>query len=212
MESESTRLQAPYTARTPRERMLEAMMRIASEKGYEAATVTDIAAAAEVPEAVFFETFGDKEGCFLEAYDASVKVLVAHISNAFEAAGGRPWPQRIAAALRALVELVAAESEMARMAMVEVTAIGEDARARYRAALERFSAYLDEGRAYSEQGETLPPDTARLAVGGAASMIFDEVRAGRGPELERILPDLVFTVLMPYLGPEAAGEEMRRVA
>ena len=43
-------------------------------------------------------------------------------------------------------------------------------------------------------------------------MIFDEVRAGRGPELERILPDLVFAVLMPYLGPEAAEEEMRRVA
>ena len=42
-------------------------------------------------------------------------------------------------------------------------------------------------------------------------MIFDEVRAGRGPELKRILPDLVFAVLMPYLGPEAAEDEMRRV-
>ena len=28
----------------------------------------------------------------------------------------------------------------------------------------------------------------------------------------RILPDLVFAVLMPYLGPEAAEDEMRRVA
>ena len=43
-------------------------------------------------------------------------------------------------------------------------------------------------------------------------MIFDEIRAGRGAELERILPDLVFAVLMPYLGPEAAKAEMRRVA
>ena len=32
------------------------------------------------------------------------------------------------------------------------------------------------------------------------------------PELIRILPDLVFAVLMPYLGPEAAEDEMRRVA
>jgi hypothetical protein len=43
-------------------------------------------------------------------------------------------------------------------------------------------------------------------------MIFDEIRAGRGPDLERLLPDLVFAVLMPYLGPEAAEEEMHRVA
>jgi hypothetical protein len=28
----------------------------------------------------------------------------------------------------------------------------------------------------------------------------------------RILPDLVFAVLMPYLGPETAEEEMHRVA
>ncbi len=42
-------------------------------------------------------------------------------------------------------------------------------------------------------------------------MIFDEIRAGRAPDLVHILPDLVFAVLMPYLGPAAAEEEMGRV-
>jgi hypothetical protein len=98
------------------------------------------------------------------------------------------------------------------MAMVEVTAIGESTRERYRAALERFVPFLDEGRAYSGQGDALPADTARLAIGGATSMIFEEVRAGRGAELKRVLPDLLFTVLMPFLGSEAAEVEMRRVA
>ena len=95
--------------------------------------------------------------------------------------------------------------------MVEVTAAGDDARARYRSALARFTPFLEEGRQYASQGEELPADTARFAIGGATSMIFDEIRAGRGPELTRILPDLVFAVLMPYLGPEAAEDEMRRV-
>ena len=95
--------------------------------------------------------------------------------------------------------------------MVEVTAVGEDARIRYRAALGRFTYFLEEGRTVSAQGDELPADTARFAIGGATSMIFDEVRAGRGPELRRILPDLVFAVLMPYLGPETAEDEMRRV-
>lgn len=187
-------------------------MRVAAEKGYEATLVADVAHAAGVSEAVFFETFGDKEGCFLESYDAMIDVLVSRVSNAFVGTVECPWPDRVGTGLRALIELLASEPEIARMAMVEVTAIGEDARERYRAALERFVPFLDEGRTYSGQGEALPADTARLAIGGATSMIFEEVRAGRGAELERILPDLIFAVLMPYLGSEAAEEEMRRVA
>jgi len=188
------------------------MVRVAAAKGYEATTVTDVIEVAGVSRATFDEMFEDKAACFLEAYDAVIDVLVAHVTSAFEASADEPWPDRIAAVLRALVELLAIESDIARMAMVEVTAAGEGARERYRAALARFTPFLEEGRTYSGQGDELPPDTARFAIGGATSMIFDEVRAGRGPDLERLLPDLVFAVLMPYLGPEAAEDEMRRVA
>jgi AcrR family transcriptional regulator len=192
--------------------MLESMLRVAAEKGYEATLPADVARAAGVTEAAFFEAFGDKEGCFLEAYDAMIDLLVSRVSNAFVGTVECPWPERVAGGLRALVELLSSEPEIARMAMVEVTAIGEDARKRYRAALDRFVPFLDEGRAYSGQGDALPAETARLAIGGATSLIFEEVRAGRGAELQRVLPDLVFAVLMPYLGSEAAEEEMRRVA
>ncbi len=191
--------------------MLEAMVRVAAAKGYEATTVADVIEAAGVSREAFDATFVGKEGCFLEAYDAVIDVLVAHVSTAFESTVGQPWPDRIAAGLRALVDLLASEHDIARMAMVEVTAVGEDARIRYRAALGRFTYFLEEGRTFSSQGDELPSDTARFAIGGATSMIFDEIRAGRGPELRRILPDLVFAVLMPYIGPEAAEDEMRRV-
>ena len=197
--------------RSQRERLLEAMVRVAAAKGYEATTVADVAAYAGVTQEAFEEEFGGKDECFLEAYDAVFDVLIAHVTSAFAAAEGEPWPEKVAAVLRALVELLSTEADIARMAMVEVTAAGDDARERYRAALARFTPFLEEGRTYSGQGDELPPDTARFAVGGATSMIFDEIRAGRGPELKRLLPDLVFAVLMPYLGPEAAEDEMRRV-
>jgi AcrR family transcriptional regulator len=187
------------------------MVRVAAAKGYEATTVADVAEFAGVSQDAFDETFQSKAACFLEAYDAVFDVLVAHVATAFEAAAGEPWPEQIAAGLGALVELLSQEADIARMAMVEVTAAGDDARTRYRAALARFTPFLEQGRTYSGQGEALPADTARFAVGGATSMIFDEIRAGRGPELKRILPDLVFAVLMPYLGSEAAEDEMRRV-
>ncbi len=200
-----------YEVRSERERLLEAMVKMAAAKGYEATTVADVIEFAGVSQDAFDEMFESKEACFLEAYDAVFNVLVAHVTAAFEAAAGEPWPEQIAAGLGALVGLLAMEADIARMAMVEVTAAGDDARERYRAMLTRFTPFLEQGRSWSGQGEELPADTARFAIGGATSMIFDEVRAGRGPELKRILPDLVFAVLMPYLGPEAAEDEMRRV-
>jgi AcrR family transcriptional regulator len=200
-----------YAVRSERERLLEAVVRVSAAKGYEATTVADVVEFADVSEDAFYAMFESKDACFLEAYEAVFDVLVAHVTAGFEAASEEPWPEQIAAGLGALVELLALEADIARMAMVEVTAAGDDARERYRSMLTRFTPFLEEGRTYSGQGDELPADTARFAIGGATSMIFDEVRAGRGPELKRILPDLVFAVLMPYLGPEAAEDEMRRV-
>jgi hypothetical protein len=110
-----------------------------------------------------------------------------------------------------MVELLSAEADIARLTMVEGTAAGDSARRVYGAALGRFAPFLEEGREYAGQ-DSLPPDTARFAIGAGTSMIFDEIRAGRGADLERILPDLVFAVLMPYLGPADAEAEMRRIA
>jgi len=208
---ESPQLPRAYVVRSERERVLEAMVKMAAAKGYEATTVVDVIEYAGVTRDTFDAMLESKEACFLEAYEAVFDVLVAHVTTAFEAAADEPWPEQIAAGLGALVELLSIEADIARLAMVEVTAAGDDARGRYRAMLTRFTPFLEKGRTYSGQGEELPADTARFAVGGATSMIFDEVRAGRGPELKRILPDLVFAVLMPYLGPEAAEDEMRRV-
>jgi len=212
MDSLSARLPQTYEARSQRGRLREAMVRVAAAKGYEATTVEDVIEFAGVSRETFEAEFDGKEECFLEAYETVFDILITHVTSGFEAAAGDPWPERVVALLRALVEMLSVEAEIARMAMVEVTAAGEDARERYRAMLGRFTPFLEEGRGYSGQGDDLPADTARFAIGGATSMIFDEIRAGRGPELKRILPDLVFAVLMPYLGPEAAEDEMRRVA
>jgi hypothetical protein len=44
-------------------------------------------------------------------------------------------------------------------------------------------------------------------VGG---LLFDEIQAGRTEDLPRHLPELLFALLVPYLGPRQAAEEMRR--
>ncbi|HEX3241229.1 MAG TPA: helix-turn-helix domain-containing protein [Solirubrobacterales bacterium] len=204
-------LRPVYAVRSQHERILEAMLRVVAERGYEEATVTEVVALAGVTRAEFERHFADKEGCFLVAYDAVFDVLVAHVSTAFQSAAGAPWADRVIAALRALVELMAAEADLARMAIIEVTAIGGDARVRYREALDRFIPFLEQGRTASAQAERLPEQTARFAIGAVTTIVFDEIRAGRCEELEAVLPDLVFAVTMPYLGVEAAEVQMRRI-
>ena len=198
-----------YRAETPRERVLEAMVRVAATEGYEATTVGEVVERAEVSRAEFDAMFASKDICFLEAYDAVVAVLLTRIGGAFEAAAPEPWAARITAALRALVELVAAEADIARMALVEIASLGEDARYRYRLAMDRFLPFVEEGRDAVAGGAELPEGTARFAIGAAVVMVFDEIRAGRAAELGALLPDLVFAVTMPYLGPERAKEAMR---
>ena len=55
-----------YVVRSQRERLLEAMVRVAAAKGYEATTVTDVIEVAGVSRATFYEMFDDKAACFLD--------------------------------------------------------------------------------------------------------------------------------------------------
>jgi AcrR family transcriptional regulator len=201
-----------YLVRGDRERILEALVRVGAKRGYEGITIDEVARVAGVSTATFERHFADKEVCFLAAYEAMSDVMIAAVDAAFQRTQELPWADRAATALRALVGLLAAQAELARMPIVEVTAIPGEARVGYRRALDRFIPFLEQGREASEQGAELPAETARLAIGGASSLVFDEFRAGRGSELGRILPDLVFAVTMPYLGVEAAEAEMRKVS
>ncbi|HWB69161.1 MAG TPA: TetR family transcriptional regulator [Solirubrobacterales bacterium] len=191
--------------------MLEAMLRVAAERGYAHTTIAEVSERAGVGEAEFDGMFESREECFLQAYDAAIDVLAAHVQAAFTAEAEKDWPERVKAGLCALVELLATEPEIARMAIVEVSTAGPDAKDRYHVTLERFTPFFEEGRAYAKGGERLPADTGRFAVGAVGSMIFDEIRAGRAAELRRVLPDLVFAFLMPYLGSAQAEREMKRI-
>ena len=95
--------------------------------------------------------------------------------------------------------------------MVEVVAAGADARRRHWEALTRLADFLEDGRALGGNRE-LPNNTAMMAAGAVSGLIFDELQASRAEALPGLFPDLLFAMLVPYLGPQAAAEEMRRAA
>ena len=200
------RLPPEVIARSQRERLLEATVRVVAEKGYGATTVADLTREAGISRTTFYAMFEDKEACFLAAYDSVVDTLVRRVAKAYEAE--ERWPDRARAGLAALLEALAGEPQIARLALVDVGAAGPAAQRRYRAALQRLTPLFDEGRDFAPGGRALPANTSRMAIGAVAGLISDELAEGREEYLPRLLSDLLFATLMPYIGPAAAAREV----
>lgn len=200
------RLPPEVIARSQRERLLEATIRVAAEKGYAATTVADLTREAGISRTTFYAMFADKEACFLAAYDGVVDALVRRVAAAYEA--GEDWPQRARAGLAALLDALAEEPEVARLALVDVGAAGPAAQRRYRAALQRLTPFFDEGRDFAPGGRNLPANTSRMAIGAVAGLISDEVTEGRAEYLPNLLSEVLFATLVPYIGPAAATREV----
>lgn len=193
-------------ARSQRERLLEAAVRVVAEKGYAATTIADLTREAGISRTTFYAMFEDKEACFLAAFDNAVDALVRRVSAAYEAEEG--WPNRARAGLAALLEVLAEEPEVARLTMVDVGAAGPAAQRRYRAALQRLTPFFDEGRDFAPGGRDLPANTSRMAIGAVAGLISDELSEERAEDLPSLLSDVLFATLVPYIGPAAAAREV----
>lgn len=193
-------------ARSQRERLLEAAIRVVAAKGYAATTVADLTREAGISRTTFYAMFDDKEGCFLAAYDGIVDALVRRVATAYE--GEDEWPQRARAGLAALLEALTEEPEVARLALVDVGSAGPAAQRRFRAAMQRLTPFFDEGRDFAPGGRNLPANTSRMAIGAVTGLIADELTEERAEDLPRLLSDVLFATLVPYIGPEAAAREV----
>lgn len=184
------RLPREEVVRSQRERMLRALAQTMAEKGYVATTVTDVLRRAGVSRETFYEQFRSKEDCFAQAYDAAAGILLSGVAQAgagADADAGAPL-ERFDHVLRAYLDTLAAESEFARLFLVEVYAAGADAIARRGAAQqafahalgEQFGARTDADRFACEAfvAATGAMVTARLAAGDV-----DGLRELHGPLL-----------------------------
>lgn len=196
-------------SRQPRRQpILEAMIRVVGCQGYPATSVGDVVAEAHASRATFYKYFDDKRDCFLVAYELVIERVLAAALAGCKRAG--PWPAPAQGGLAAIVDLFTKNPTLARTAMVEVAAAGDEARRRHGAALGQLGGLLDEAR--GRRQPQLPPNTALMAVSGVAALILDELRAGRTADLPSLLPELEFALLVPFIGPREAATQLRRGA
>lgn len=193
-------------SRPPRERLLEAVLLVSGEIGYEQVAVKHVIERAHASRATFYKYFEDREDCFAQAYGDASEWLFRRMMGA---ARRRPsWREGLRAALTEMLEFCANQPAIAKAIFVEVHAAGERALAQRRDLMERLSRALDGARREISSRQAPPPVTSTFMVGAIDTLVCAKLMdddAARAPEM---LPGLLYFVVMQYLGEDAAWEEM----
>lgn len=183
--------------RSQRERLLAAVVRVTVANGYEKTTVGDILGEAGVGRESFYELFDDKLDCLLAAHKLLVDSLVERVREVYLTEG--PWPQRVRSSLQMTLEWFASDPDVASFLLIEISTIGPPFRSIFQAEYARFVELFDEGRDASAPDPELSHATS-LAIGAAWAKIYEEAVRGHAAELPRLLPDLTYGLLVPFLG------------
>jgi len=195
--------------RSQRERLLAAVVRVTVEKGYESTTVGDILGEAGVGRESFYELFDDKLGCMAAAHQILLDDLEEEVRAVYIGEG--PWPARVREGLRVALEWFAADPEAARFLLVETSTVGPAFRSIFKREYARFTGMLDDGFDDSTPRPELTEATS-LGVGALLARIYEEILLDRVAKLPRLLPDLTYDFLVPFVGEETAREQQAAAA
>jgi AcrR family transcriptional regulator len=201
-------LSRQFVVENQRQRILSAVADVCSTAGYVAMSVEDIVVTSGVSRRTFYDNFRGKEDVYLAAYDEASKQLLTQVYAAYQAADG--LVARLRDSLNALLTFIAEEPAFADMCIVEVMAAGPIAIERRNRTMTAFAEMIEKAAAEELPKSKLPPAlTAETLVGGIYEVIYSRVLQGRGEELPGLLPDLLFSVLLPYVGQETAGSLLK---
>jgi AcrR family transcriptional regulator len=181
------------------------MLEAVGAEGYQRTTVQSALDRAGIYRQAFYDSFSDKEDCYLTALDTGVEWVESEMRAA--AAGADGWRGKMRGALAGLLRFLDDEPDVGRALLVEVHAAGPRAVEKRTAALKRAAALVDEGR--SEGREDAPAISAEAVVAGILAVLHGRLATGQSDDFVALLPELMYVVVLPYLGPEEAAAELR---
>jgi AcrR family transcriptional regulator len=197
-----------YVAGLQRGRLLSATFALVEERGFEGVSARRVSERAGVSNRTFYQSFTDREDCFLAAFDYAIESLEYEVR-----ADWKPeleWAARLRTSLVALLAALDREPAMRRLVFVETLAAGPRVLARRAQLLEGVAAVVDEGREGAKAPSELPPLVAEGVVGGVFGVIHERVLELRAEPLLDLLGSLMAMIVLPYRGGAAAARELSR--
>lgn len=195
-------LDQPLVAHSQRERILISMSRACAQKGYRATTIADIVEPAGVSRATFYELFKDKEDCLRASMELSLADAMGRVAAIYSPQ--KAWAQMVVENTEAFLDLLASRPAFARLALVEAPAAGGHSHEMHAAGKRVLQKLLDSARNDPIEEETIPASAASAALAGAESLVVGQILAGNTRRLRELLPDIVYILIVPYLGRDEA--------
>jgi AcrR family transcriptional regulator len=172
-----------------RQRVMTALTEVVGEKGYTAATISEVSARAGVSRKAFYQHFANKQECFLATYDAIVAEGMRQVAGAVRDA--ESLSNRAESGIGTLFELAIENPDALRLVMVEISAIGASGVTRHERLIGSYENLLRESLGQSPTPGTIPNPVLRAMVGGLNKVLYTHVRSGEHEKLRGLLPDLV---------------------
>jgi AcrR family transcriptional regulator len=155
-----------------RAKLVEAMVQVVAEKGYEPATVADVVKQARVSRGTFYELFDSKEACFAAAFRLGTEVLASRVKAAV--ADAEDWREELRLGIRAYLQTLDEEPRFARMYLLEAHAVAAERETATSLFARRYAT------SFARSGRPVPPDAAvRLLAVGVGVLAAEQVRAGK---------------------------------
>lgn len=188
-----------------RERILQGMLQAVGSHGYERTTVQDAITEAGLYRQAFYDSFRDKEDCYLQALDAGSAWVELAMRDAAE--GEATWRGRLRGALAGLLRFLDEQPAVGRALLVEVHAAGPRAVAKRTEAMSRAAVAVDLAREESDDGA--PAISAEAVVAGILAVLHSRLASNQTDGFLRLLPELTYLAILPFFGANAAAEAMR---
>jgi AcrR family transcriptional regulator len=188
-------------------RLREALLDLCAEVGYQQLELGDLLGRAGVSEEEFRRRYADLDALFAAVLAEIYDEFFTRAQAAVEGVVG--WRDRMRTTAYVLLRFLRADERVARLAAVEVQYAGEDAQRLFQRTFSRLVELIDEG---SEEagGPESPSLATAIGVGGVLFARVQEAVANGELELgEEEIPELMYGAVFPYLGAEAAEEELR---
>jgi AcrR family transcriptional regulator len=199
-----------------RERLEETMLGELGEKGREGLSLATVLSEVGVSEGEFAGEYGGIEACLDAAYERLTMQLDA-AGRVGCATGGQmlplretEWPTRVRGGLEAILSELADRPALARALTRAYPSLGPSRQARYQEFVGSFASQLRVRREMGGIDGELPENVDSLAVGAAEAIIFEEISSGRTEQLPAMGSSILFSILVPFLGPIAAAAEMEK--
>lgn len=193
-----------------RRRALQACLVELEEKGIEGFSTTGACERAGLSDVEFESELGGREHALNITFELLCADLLAQAQ--LGARNGSGWSGQVRAGLVALLQALAARPALAKVTTHGLPALGPASHERYSELIGEFAALLRDGRHQVDDQLELPAEVELLAAGAAEALIFAEIDAGRAAELPAMGSEILFSVLVPFIGPERAAREIQAAA